>query len=132
MDLTVETVRTVGTPGSTGRGDVVIAWLAGDLDLAVEDEFSTRAGAFRLGTAPRVIFDLTAVTFLDARGIAALVEVAHQVHHHGGRLALVAASTTRRLLHLAELDQVITVKDTLAEAITSTAADAGYPRLACD
>ena len=57
------------------------------------------------------VLNLTGVTFLDARGNAALVEVAHQVNQHGRRLALVAALRTRRLLHLTELDQVITVMD---------------------
>lgn len=109
MDLTV---------GIAGLGGVVVARVAGDLDLAAEDEFRTWVRFLRLGAAPRVILDLTGVTFLDARGLAALVEVAQQVSYHGGRLALVAAPTTRRLLHLTELDRVITVVDTVGEAVS--------------
>lgn len=116
MDLTVEVA---------GLGGVVVAQVGGDLDLAAEEEFRARARVLLLAAAPRVILDLTGVTFLDARGMAALVEVAQQVNQCGGRLALVGAPMIRKLLQVAEVDRVITVVDTVGEAVSWAAAGAG-------
>ena len=108
MDLTVWTEDLAGA---------VVVRVVGDLDVATEVEFVARARDLRVASMPRVVVDLTGVTFLDARGIAALVELTRQVNEGGGRLALVAMLTARRLLHLALLDRVITVVNTVEEAV---------------
>lgn len=98
----------------------VVVRVLGDSDVATEAEFAVQTGDVAAALMPRVVVDLTGVTFLDARGLAGLVELTRQVNAHGGRLALVAVSRPRRLLRLALLDRVITVMDTVEEAVDWT------------
>ena len=108
MDLTMATERLEGA---------LVIRVVGDLDVVTEPSFSTALRRLRLGEAPVVIADLRGVTFLDARGLAALVRLRRRVNAHAGRLGLVTLPRVLRLLHLAGLDQVFQNFDTAQDAI---------------
>ncbi len=59
--------------------------LAGELDLASTPELANRLVAIAGST---VILDLSDLTFIDARGLAALVEARHRIEGQGDRLEL--------------------------------------------
>jgi anti-sigma B factor antagonist len=57
------------------------------------------------------VLDLSGLTFIGSAGIAVLVGVERAVRERGGRLTLDGASpATRRLLRVAGLDEVFTVR----------------------
>jgi anti-anti-sigma factor len=80
--------------------DVVTVLLAGELDLAVEDETHTAIhAAWRLG-AQAVVVDLTAVTFMDSTGVQALLAAQSAADAAGRRLALRLGPPAERVLEL--------------------------------
>ena len=117
MDLTMGTEQVGGT---------LVVRVVGDLDVATEPTFTAALRRFRLGDAPVVIVDLSGVTFLDARGLAALVRLRRRVNVHAGRLGLVTSPRVLTLLHLAGLDAVFEIFATAQDAIGYLADSAGY------
>jgi anti-anti-sigma factor len=66
--------------------EATVIELAGDLDIAGVETFNAVVGA-HLG-CPQVHLDLTAVTFLDCAGLAAIITVHDQLRRHNGQLVL--------------------------------------------
>jgi anti-sigma B factor antagonist len=92
--------------------------VAGEVDLSWSQSIR-KAVLDALGRAPAVGVDLSAVTYIDSSGIAALVEGFQSARGKGQKFALVAASPqVRAVLQLARLDRVFPMVDT-AEAVTA-------------
>jgi anti-sigma B factor antagonist len=65
-----------------------------------------------------VLFDMTAVTDIDAHGLGALVSSLTTLERQGGQMALVAPSDRiRRLLAITRLDSVFAIYDSEPEAL---------------
>ena len=102
------------------QGALVIA-LEGDVDL----EHSPKARKVLLDSIAQgksVFVDMSGVTYIDSSGVASLVE-AFQVAKQGGTgFALVAVNPAAlRVLHLARLDKVFVIHETLAEGLDGAA-----------
>jgi anti-sigma B factor antagonist len=89
------------------RGDgYVLVRLSGEVDLSWSQEVR-RAVLDALASGTPVGVELSAVSYIDSSGIAALVEGFQQARQNGGRFALVAVSdAVRAVLALARLDRV--------------------------
>ena len=67
--------------------------LAGELDLAAVETLHAQAAAALDQPATRtLIFDMTAVTFIDAAGINALVDIRNRAASHGAGVQVVNVS----------------------------------------
>jgi anti-sigma B factor antagonist len=84
--------------------------LAGELDLADQDELVRLRREYAFSGACDVSVDLTDVTFMDASALAALVGLAHDADDRGGRIRvigvqprvarLIDVTASRRVLNL--------------------------------
>ncbi|MBA8882448.1 STAS domain-containing protein [Dokdonella fugitiva] len=92
------------------RGDgYVLVRLSGEVDLSWSQEVR-RAVLDALAAGTPVGVELSAVSYIDSSGIAALVEGFQQARQNGGRFALVAVSdAVRAVLELARLDRVFVI-----------------------
>jgi anti-sigma B factor antagonist len=98
-------------------GDVLLVRVSGEVDLSWSQSIR-KAVLEALGKSSAVGVDLSAVSYIDSSGIAALVEGFQTARGKGQRFALVAASASvRAVLQLARLDRVFPMVDT-AEAVT--------------
>jgi anti-anti-sigma factor len=111
------------------EGDVVIAALRGEIDLA-----NARAiGALVAGSVPNdatgLVIDLSDVTYLDSSGVHLVFDLSERLVARQQRLALVVpeGSRIRRVLDLVNVRAVLPVTPTAAESVeavrTATAAD---------
>ena len=83
--------------------------LSGEVDLSWSQEVR-RAVLDALAAGTPVGVELSAVSYIDSSGIAALVEGFQQARQNGGRFALVAVSdAVRAVLELARLDRVFVI-----------------------
>ncbi|GIH74005.1 hypothetical protein Plo01_04340 [Planobispora longispora] len=106
-----------------GRALVTVA---GELDITTRPELCARVEHL-LGTRPgTLVLDLGAVTFIDARGLSALVVLRRHAIEMGTRLLLSRVSPpVRSILGMTGLSRSFPVS---AEAATLQSALAGHPR----
>jgi anti-anti-sigma factor len=98
-----------------------VVTLRGDVDHDVKDALTTALLPQDItddGPAPRVVADLSGVTFLDSTGINVFVHVHQQVAAARGWLRLAAArESVLRVVQLVGLDTVIACLPTLEQAL---------------
>lgn len=91
--------------------------LAGELDL----ECVSRLRRLCRTAGPRVVLDLTQVTFMDASGLGVLAVAGERARSMGGAVRLVGASRgVRRIVLLTRLDELLAMFDTVQEALDGT------------
>jgi anti-sigma B factor antagonist len=81
--------------------------LRGEIDLNVSPELAITFSDLARARLPRVVVDLTDVTYIDSSGLAVLIVGMQQVKEYGGKFALVGLQNdVRSILETAQLDQV--------------------------
>jgi anti-sigma B factor antagonist len=93
--------------------------LHGEIDLNVSPGIATTFNEFVRAKAPRVVVDLSDVTYIDSSGLAVLIVGMQQIKEYGGKFALVGLQNdVRTVFETARLDQFFAtyaqVKDALA------------------
>jgi anti-sigma B factor antagonist len=98
-------------------GPAVVVRLSGEIDLDVAEEF--RGGLLTAAeSGPNVVVDVTEVTFMDSSGLSALIRASRDIQARQGRLVLAGPrGAVREVLHTTRLDQVLTLVDTVPEAL---------------
>lgn len=105
---------------SEARDGYVLVHLSGEVDLSWSQQVR-RAVLDALADGMPVGVDLSAVSYIDSSGIAALVEGFQTARLRGHRFALVAVSdAVRAVLELARLDRVFLLVPT-ADAVIAVA-----------
>jgi anti-sigma B factor antagonist len=89
--------------------DHVVVTPTGDLDLAVQiDLIEAYRHAIALQAEPRIVVDLSRVTYMDSTALGTLVGAVKKVESCGGTISVVGASDRiARLFHVMELDTVV-------------------------
>jgi anti-sigma B factor antagonist len=94
----------------------IILDVRGEVDLSWSQEIR-RSVLEALATTPALAVELSAVSYIDSSGIAALVEGFQQARAKGQRFALVSPSASvNSVLELARLDRVFPIYADLAAA----------------
>jgi anti-sigma B factor antagonist len=80
--------------------------LQGEIDLNVSPQLATTFAEMVRAKPPRLVVDLTDVTYIDSSGLAVLIVGMQQVKEYGGKFALVGLQhDVRSILETAQLDQ---------------------------
>ena len=80
--------------------------LHGEIDLNVSPQIASTFNNMVQAKPPRVVVDLTDVTYIDSSGLAVLIVGMQQVKEYGGKFALVGLQNdVRSILETARLDQ---------------------------
>ena len=88
----------------------------GDLDMATAPALEERIAS--VGSASRLVIDLTQCTFLDSAAVRLLTTVARDSDTAGTPLALVASDPgILRVLEITAVDDILPVHSTLDEAL---------------
>jgi anti-sigma B factor antagonist len=96
------------------RATVVVA--SGELDAFVEDDL-TKAFA-KAASDPRIVVDLTAVSFMDSTALGLVVRAVRDVESQGGAIRVVLPDgTARRIFELTTLDRVLPVAGSRPQAL---------------
>jgi anti-sigma B factor antagonist len=97
---------------------VRVAHVVGEIDLAVADDLQEQLSHSVTEEGNDLVVDLTDVTFLDSRGLAALVATGKRVRELDGAMRLVVTNPTQlRVLALTRIDQAFPVHPTLQDAL---------------
>jgi anti-sigma B factor antagonist len=80
--------------------------LHGEIDLNVSPQLASTFNEMIQAKPPRVVVDLTNVTYIDSSGLAVLIVGMQQVKEYGGKFALAGLQgDVRSILETARLDQ---------------------------
>lgn len=102
------------------RNGVRVLTVRGEIDDDVCPQLSTALHIEPGTQPPRIIADLSGVTFMDSTGINAFVTAYHAVTTAGGWLRIAAPSPpVEHVLHLVGLDTLIDCHPTLEHALTA-------------
>jgi anti-anti-sigma factor len=101
------------------RGDVVVAYVSGELDIAGAPGMGDRIHDAVPTSARRLVVDFSGLQFIDSSGIAMLFGLARKLGSRRQELHVVARSggPVSRVLQLVEFDQAAPVHETLDEAL---------------
>lgn len=114
--------------GSYELGDSTVVWAQGEIDLATGPDLRHQLAEATGRPSPRVLVDLTAVTFMDSTGLNALVRALRTAQAAGGDIRLVGAcARVRRVIDLSRLDELFLIHATLAESVTGDHRSAEQP-----
>jgi anti-sigma B factor antagonist len=84
--------------------------LDGELDMHSVPVVREQLSAAITEKAPRILLDLTGLSYIDSSGLALFIESLQRMHGYGGKLALFGLSdTVRHIFEVARLDQVFTI-----------------------
>jgi anti-sigma B factor antagonist len=107
---------------SSQGGRTVLA-VGGEIDVYTAPSLQSRAAevieeATAAGNPPRLVIDLSGVTFIDSTGLGVLVAVQNRAQDEQGSLVVVC-STERilKLLRLTGLTDVLTIKSSVEDAV---------------
>jgi anti-sigma B factor antagonist len=80
------------------------------------------------GEGPLIVFDLELLTFMDCRGLGLLAGTAGSASKYGGCVRVASASRrVRKLVSLSSVDRVVSLFDSLEDALTVPAASGTEP-----
>lgn len=96
----------------TEQAEGVIVRAAGEIDIVTAPVLQRHLDLAVSTRRPVVVLDLSATTFLDARGIAAIVTARKQLAANGGRLVIRRPpALVRRVLELADQVDRVTIEE---------------------
>lgn len=92
---------------------------SGEVDIATSPTlWETLVAA--VDHCPRVVVDLSRVTFVDSTGLNVLVSGLHHAHESDGDLALVSpVGLVRNALHVTGLHRVFAIRDSVEAAVAA-------------
>jgi len=94
--------------------------LQGEIDLNVSPEIAQTFTELVRSKPPRVVVDLTNVTYIDSSGLAVLIVGMQQVKEYGGKFALVGLQNdVRSILETARLDQFFSTYPRVDDALAA-------------
>ena len=107
------------------QGDVVVARVTGELDLAGAPSTGEAIGEAVPTSARVLVVDFSGLEFIDSSGIAMLFNLARRLGSRRQELRVVAhgGGPVSRVLEIVEFDRAAQVHETLDEALTEASAD---------
>jgi anti-anti-sigma factor len=104
------------------RGDVVVAHLKGELDIAGAPGLGDRISDAVPTSARGLVVDCTDLDFIDSSGIAMLFGLARRLGSRRQELRVVAreGKPVARVLEIVEFDRAAPIHGTLDEALAET------------
>jgi anti-anti-sigma factor len=109
------------------RGDVVVAHLTGELDIAGAPRTGESIGAAVPTSARALVVDCSGLEFIDSSGIAMLFSLARRLGSRRQALRVVApdGQPVARVLQIVEFDRAAPVHQTVDQAIAGLSSSKG-------
>jgi anti-anti-sigma factor len=107
------------------RGEVVVARVTGELDIAGASKTGESIGAAVPTSARALVVDCSDLDFIDSSGIAMLFGLARRLGSRRQELRVVArdGKPVARVLQIVEFDRAAPIYETLEEALADFSGD---------
>ena len=109
------------SPPKPHRDQPNVLPLKGEIDLHVSPVVTASLTAMIEKNPPRVVIDLSDVTYIDSAGLAALIQAMQKVEAYGGKFLLAGLQeTVRSIFEISRLDQVFRIFPDTDTALAAT------------
>ncbi|GAA4760074.1 STAS domain-containing protein [Nocardioides endophyticus] len=98
-------------------GDTRVVRCVGEIDIATVPELRDRVMGLQVDGPPRLVIDLTGVTFIDSLGLGALIGIHKRARVLQGSLVVVPSPAANRVLVATALDRVFKLHETVEAAL---------------
>lgn len=98
-------------------GETRVLRCVGEIDIATVPELRDRITRLQVDGPPRLVVDLTGVTFIDSLGLGALIGAHKRARVLQGSLIVIPSPAANRVFTATALDRVFDLCETLDEAI---------------
>ena len=103
---------------STSRvDDHAVVTVTGEVDLESAAQLGDHALDAMRDISPRLVLDLSGVTFMDSTGLKVLLSLQHRTELAGGSLDICCSRSVLRVITLTGLDQTLRLHDTVEAAL---------------
>jgi anti-sigma B factor antagonist len=99
-------------------GQIRVVRCVGEIDMATAPGLRERISRLQIDGPPRLVVDLSDVTFIDSLGLGALIGAHKRARVLRGSFVMVPSDAARRVLAATALDRVFDLRDSLDEALT--------------
>ncbi len=94
--------------------------LEGEIDLHVSPRVAISLGQMVKNKPPKLVVDLSRVSYIDSSGLAILIETMQGVEEYGGMFAIAGMQdTVRSIFEIARLDQVFRIYPDVNSALAA-------------
>jgi len=94
--------------------------LEGEIDLHVSPRVAISVAQIIGKKPPKLVVDLSRVTYIDSSGLAVLIEAMQNVERYGGKLAIAGMQeTVQSIFEIARLDQVFRIFPNVETALAA-------------
>jgi anti-sigma B factor antagonist len=102
----------------TQTGPSNVMPLEGEIDLHVSQGIAKSLKTMTDAKPPKLVVDLSRVSYIDSSGLAVLIEAMQNVGAYGGKFSLAGLQEgVRPIFEIARLDQVFRIFPTVDEAM---------------
>jgi anti-anti-sigma factor len=107
-------------------GDVVVARIIGEIDLASADSIGGELATAVPNRALGLVLDLSRTSYLDSSGVSLVFELAERLRRRQQQLRLVVPESAplRRVLKIVNASRVVPITETVDEAAAAIRAEA--------
>ncbi|NIO05756.1 MAG: anti-sigma factor antagonist [Proteobacteria bacterium] len=98
------------------RNNIYLVKVAGRLDAAFSAQLEDEIDQL-LERTKKIIMDFSSVTYLSSSGLRVLLSVKRETENQGGLVLINLADIVKRIIHVAELDDFLSLADSVDEAI---------------
>ncbi len=103
------------------RGDVLLAYVSGEIDMANADPLSSRLLQEISNEQRGVVIDASALSYIDSAGVRVLIELAHSLTARRQRLAVVTAprGPVAQILRVVSFEELAPVTGSIDQALNA-------------
>lgn len=100
-----------------GAAHSPVVRLIGELHVPEVDRLQIHLNTLEAHRPRKVVFDLSGLSFISSLGLGALVTFQHKIRRNQGEVVFAGIQPNiREMLHVARLDQILTLRDNVADA----------------
>ena len=104
---------------SVSKPEPNVLKLVGELDLHESQNVREKLDSLIQKKAPKILVDLSRLTYIDSSGIAIFIDAMRRVQGYGGKLSFFGLhDTVRNIFEVARLDQVFAIYPDKKSALT--------------
>lgn len=102
------------------KNGIIVCRVEGEIDINSSPDFKKAFDKLISGKTPRIVINLSKVTYVDSSGLATLVEIFKNMKSYGGKMRLASLSPKiRSLFEITKLEKLFEIMASEEDAMAT-------------